>query len=131
MKEQKNGIVKIILGVTLVAVIALVIWGGVNYKNKQNSNQTTNTISATTAQPAKSITYQGENGKTVYDILKAKYTVKADQSSYGVLVKSINGLKATDKEFWLYSVNGKSGEVAADKQTTVNSDRITWEYKGF
>ena len=49
----------------------------------------------------------------------------------GVMINSINGLKATDKEFWLYSVNGQSGEVAADKFSTKTGDEIKWEYKGF
>jgi hypothetical protein len=46
------------------------------------------------------------------------------------MVKSINGLAATDKEFWLYSVNGTQPNVAADKYVTKTGDKVVWEYKG-
>jgi len=85
--------------------------------------------SAETAQ-VRSINLTGENGKSVFDILKSKYQVDSSDSSFGVMINSINGLASSDKEFWLYSVNGKPGEVAADKYITNNGDQITWEYKG-
>jgi hypothetical protein len=91
---------------------------------------TKETATTETAQ-AKVVEYQGEDGKSVCDILKNKYQVDATTSDFGMMVNSINGLKATDKEFWLYSVNGKSGEIACDKQTTTNTDKVKWEYKGF
>ena len=78
----------------------------------------------------KVIAYDGEEGKTAYDILKSKYQVETDQSSFGVMVKSINGLKSSDKEFWFYSVNDKQPDVAADKYVTKTSDKVKWEYKG-
>lgn len=76
------------------------------------------------------INYDGIEGKTAYDLLKEKYKVEADQSSFGVMVKSIDGLKNSDNKFWLYSVNDKQPEVAADKYTTKAGDKIKWEYKG-
>lgn len=78
----------------------------------------------------RSIALTGENGKSVFDILKSKYQVDSSDSSFGVMINSINGLASTDKEFWLYSVNGKPAEVAADKYITNNGDQIVWEYKG-
>lgn len=128
--KEKNGI-KIVWYAIVAVIIALGVWGGVSYRNNQNKNQTPATTTSATVQPAKSIAYSGEDGKTVYDILKLKYQVEATEGSYGVMVNSINGLKATDKEFWLYSVSGKSGDIAADKQATKSSDTILWEYKGF
>lgn len=89
-----------------------------------------NTAAVSQTQQQKIITYDGVDGKTTYDLLKEKYVVEADQQSFGVMVKSINGLVATDKEFWLYSVNDQQPSVAADKYQTKTGDKIKWEYKG-
>jgi len=88
-----------------------------------------NTVSTETAEQ-KVIEYDGVEGKTAFDLLKEKNQVEADQQSFGVMIKSINGLAATDKEFWLYSINDKPADIAADKYTTKPGDKIKWEYKG-
>ena len=106
----------------LVAVLAFSVLSLAGCAEKTASTQVSET---------KVIEYQGEDGKSVCDILKAKYQVEATTSDFGMMVNLINGLKATDKEFWLYSVNDKSGEVACDKQMTEAGDKVRWEYKGF
>lgn len=88
------------------------------------------TAAVSQTQTQKVITYDGVEGKTAYDLLKERYKIEADQQSFGVMVKSINGLAATDKEFWLYSVNDQQPNVAADKYQTKTGDKIKWEYKG-
>lgn len=48
----------------------------------------------------------------------------------GVFVESIAGLKGgTDNKWWQYFVNGKLGEVAADKKKVKEGDKIEWEFK--
>ena len=89
-----------------------------------------NTTAVSETQQQKVITYDGVEGKTAYDLLKEKYKVEADQQSFGVMVKSINGLATTDKEFWLYSVNDQQPNVAADQYVTKTGDKVKWEYKG-
>lgn len=120
-------------GLLVIIILAIVVAGGYIYKNRNNNSASTNTTTASTvnAEQSKVITYSGEDGKTVYDILKAKYSVDAKDSSSGVMVNSINGLAATTSEFWLYSVNGTDATVAADKYFTKADDQIKWEYKGF
>jgi uncharacterized protein YxeA len=122
----------------LIAIIVLAIIGvaGYTYKNQHNQAGTTDLSSSTLPTTpsdwqSKVITYSGEEGKTVYEILKLGYQVEANEGSSGVMVNSINGLKATDKDFWLYSVNGQDATVAADKYFTKTSDQIKWEYKSF
>ena len=82
-------------------------------------------------QQVKDVTYSGQDGKTVYDILKETHNVDASTSSMGVLVKSIDGVSQTDKEFWLYDVNGTESNVGADQQMTKSTDVIHWQLKGF
>ncbi len=108
-----------------LVVLALTFGGSYYYKTVYNQPQSAAVVEQ------KTIFYAGEDGKTVFDLLKEKYQVESTDSSMGVMINSINGLKATDKEFWLYSVNGQSGEVAADKFSTKTGDEIKWEYKGF
>lgn len=79
---------------------------------------------------SKVISLTGESGKSVLDILKATHQVDSTDSSFGAMINSIDSIASTDKEFWLYSVNGKSGEVAADKYITQDGDQILWEFKG-
>lgn len=79
----------------------------------------------------KELTYQGQDGKSVYDVLKENHQVEADESDLGVMVKSIDGVSQTDSEFWLYDVNGEQSNLSADKQQTKSSDVINWQLKNF
>lgn len=54
-------------------------------------------------------------------------TVK--EYKFGVLVESIDDLKNTNVSAWSYSVNGKPGQIAADRQLVNSKDTVTWEYK--
>ena len=110
--------------ILVVGLMAIMLAGGLTGCNLKKS---TSAITDQTQQ--KVITYNGVEGKTAYDLLREKYQVEADTSSFGVMVKSINGLAATDKEFWLYSVNGQQPSVAADKYQTKTGDKIEWDYK--
>jgi hypothetical protein len=94
--------------------------------------QTKNTTPVVSSiQETKELTYAGQDGKTVYEILKGTHQVEADESSLGVLVKSIDGVSQTDKEFWLYDINGEQSNLGADKQETKSTDVVHWQLKGF
>lgn len=80
---------------------------------------------------ANQIQLVGEDGKNVLELLKKDHQVEFTESANGALINSIDGVNGTDKEFWLYDINGKPGEVAADKAITKNGDTITWKYQGF
>lgn len=109
----------------VVSVIAIV---GVGYYVA--SNKATDKQQTVEVQDQKSVSYAGQDGKSVCEILKETHEVESTESSFGEMVNSIDGLAATDSEFWLYSVNGTSGEVSCDQQMTNFSDQILWEYKG-
>lgn len=47
---------------------------------------------------------------------------------YGVFVKGIVGKTGNDKTFWIYSVNGQEGQVAADQMQLRAEDTVTWKY---
>ncbi|MBZ9572607.1 DUF4430 domain-containing protein [Patescibacteria group bacterium] len=48
----------------------------------------------------------------------------------GVFVESIDGLKnGTEDKYWQYFVNDKLGEVAADRRTIKEGDKIEWRFE--
>lgn len=59
---------------------------------------------------------------------KKQWEVKAKQYDFGVFVQEIGTLANTREKSWIYFVNGKSGEVAADKQQVAAGDFIEWKY---
>ena len=59
---------------------------------------------------------------------KKQWEVKAKQYDFGVFVEEIGTLANTREKSWIYFVNGKSGEVAADKQQVAAGDFIEWKY---
>jgi len=112
--------------VIIVAILAVVAggWGAWSITQATQTNQ------SVSSEQSRVVSYDGEEGKSAYDLLKEKYKVEATEGSFGVMVNSINGLKASTTEFWLFSVNGQQPEVSADKYQTHASDKIIWEYKG-
>lgn len=69
---------------------------------------------------------------TAFDALRAVANVTSEYYvGLGTLVKGINGVLndwMSTGVGWQYWINGKWGEVAADKQILVNGDRLLWNY---
>lgn len=55
-------------------------------------------------------------------------TLNTKQYDFGVIVNGIDGLDSTDKQFWLFSVNGKESPVGAGEYTVQNGDTIEFRY---
>jgi len=51
------------------------------------------------------------------------------QYDFGVFVTSIGDLDSNAQNSWLYSVNGETGQVAADAYTISDGDTIEWKFK--
>lgn len=54
--------------------------------------------------------------------------LETKQYDFGVFVESINGFKSASKKSWIYFVNGKSGNIAADKYVLMPGDKVEWKY---
>ena len=72
---------------------------------------------------------------TVYGLLleAAKQgNFSVDATYYGemnsVFINSIAGVENQEGKYWQYWINGKYGNVGADKQKVNNSDVIEWKY---
>jgi hypothetical protein len=118
---------------TLIAVVILALlgWGSSELaKRTPRSNGTTPTTSTTKSNVAP-VAYDGQEGKTVLELLQAGHTVKTVDSSYGTYVQSIDGVSSSDNSAWLYYVNNQPGLDAADKTTTHDGEKIEWRYETF
>ena len=59
---------------------------------------------------------------------KQNLELKTKQYDFGVFVEQIGTLANTKEKSWIYFVNGKSGTVAADKQSLNAGDTVEWKY---
>ena len=68
---------------------------------------------------------------TAFDVLKSKFDVAYSESDYGVFItgiKTYDWVNGTSDYYWMYFVNGKLAQVAADKYFVQKGDNITFEY---
>jgi len=72
------------------------------------------------------ISYQGESGKTVLELLKTKTDVTTATSSFGEYVTSVNGEDGDGSKYWLFYVNGEPATVGAGEYVTEDNDEIEW-----
>ena len=74
--------------------------------------------------------YNGQDGKTALELLKANATVVTKDSSYGPYVDSINGVQGgTDGKYWAFYVNDEMAQVGADAYQTKSGDKIEWKFE--
>jgi len=77
----------------------------------------------------KPLVMRGQQGKSVFEVLLEHYKVEYTKSEMGVVINSIDGVKNEGGHFWIYSINGKPGEISADKALVSDEDTIEWRYK--
>jgi hypothetical protein len=71
---------------------------------------------------------------TVFSLLeelaqKENFEIETTQYDFGVFIESIAGLKnGQDNKYWLYWVNDKLGEFAANKREIKEGDKIEWKF---
>lgn len=76
------------------------------------------------------ISYPCLKDKTALDSLTANgNTMEFQESSYGKMVTSINGLTQTDGKYWQYLINDQSAQVGADAYKCQGGETIIWELK--
>ena len=82
-----------------------------------------------TQEQAKTVSYEGVEGKTALEILKETHQVEGQDSDFGTFVTSIDNTQNSSDTFWMFYVNGTLSGVAADKYTTKAGDKIEWKYE--
>lgn len=128
---MKTNISKIL---TVIIAVAL-LGGGFLVVNSKDDKSTTNTSTANTSTKVvkfsadkKTVSYDGQEGKTAMDLLNTLATVETEASAYGDFVTTINGLKAdSTKEYWSFYVNGAYASEGAGTYITSDTDKIEWK----
>ncbi|OGF99712.1 hypothetical protein A2Y99_01940 [Candidatus Gottesmanbacteria bacterium RBG_13_37_7] len=63
------------------------------------------------------------------DVVKSnKIGIETKQYKFGLMVEKIGDRKNSTSAFWSYSVNGKMGNIAADKYLVYPGDKVVWKY---
>lgn len=57
--------------------------------------------------------------------------VKVKEYKYGVMVEKIGDTAGTQNSAWMYSVNGKPGQIAADRYIIYPGDKVEWKFTKF
>ena len=74
------------------------------------------------------------SAKNAYEALtilaKAKNVpVEIKQYKYGLMVTKIGQKEGSSSFYWIYSVNGKPAQIAADRYLVNPGDKVEWVYK--
>ena len=67
-----------------------------------------------------------KDGETAMDVLLKSEKVEVKKYSFGMMVESINDVKGSGENFWLYFVNGKEASVGASDYKVKPNDEIKW-----
>lgn len=70
-----------------------------------------------------------ERGATAYDALMGTgLPVSAENSLYGIYVRSIGGYAASGSSGWMYAVNGSEPSTSAANYVLEDGDAVSWYY---
>ncbi|MCX6792097.1 MAG: DUF4430 domain-containing protein [Candidatus Gottesmanbacteria bacterium] len=98
-----------------------------------NTTKTTVSVSVTFDTGSTIATVSGISAQNAFQALseaakKQNLELKTKQYDFGVFVEQIGTFANTKEKAWIYFVNGKSGTVAADKQSLNAGDTVEWKY---
>lgn len=76
---------------------------------------------------------QVQDNTTAYSLLETLaedmgLEVRAQQYPFGVFVEAINEYEGSAEKAWIYFVDGKSGNVAANEQVVSGGSTVEWKY---
>ena len=128
---------------TFVLFIGLILIFGalsfVNGKNHKNNNEEqTNKIVLKIEASGNTKKYQEsfKNRKNLFELmkkisLKENFDFNYKESSSGVFLKSINGVKNNPRKnmFWMYYINGELSSLGASNCFINDGDVVLWKYQ--
>jgi hypothetical protein len=98
-----------------------------SYQNL-DTGQITVTLNVVTPEENLNRVLTVNNNSTAFDVLNSTYEVEYSDSDFGVFVTSINGVVMNDTHSWIYLVNSRPPEVAANRFDLSNRDNVTFRY---
>lgn len=77
--------------------------------------------------PTTTINYQGAEGKTALELLRAAHRIEIKEfSGLGEFVTAIDGIEPDASHFWAFYVNGNQAQVGAGQYVTKATNQIEW-----
>lgn len=70
-----------------------------------------------------------EDGQTALELTQANVEVETNDTDFGVLVNSINGVSANQQYYWALYVNGDYAQTGASQVVLNEGDTIKWVYE--
>ena len=116
-----------------IAAIVLAAFFVFTPKAHQTKTTTAQSVSVVFDTGSAVATVSGVTAQTAFQALstaakKQNLELKTKQYDFGVFVEQIGAVANTKEKSWIYFVNGKSGTVAADKQSLKSGDTVEWKY---
>ena len=128
--ERRN----IIAGVIVIGIFVLALGGTYTYhRNSENATVTLIIDYGTLKEKDVYEDVKMPENSTVLDLLRKVTDVGTEETQYGKMVVSINGV-SQDKDkglWWTYTVNGKIAETGAETKLLHDGDVIQWSLKKF
>lgn len=119
-----------VLVTTAIAIFAV---ASLNNKPKDTASDAPAQQSSSEQQPEQRsdlVSYKGVTGKTALALLKEVAQVETKDSSYGIYVDAINGVKGgTDGKYWTFYVDGAMSTSGADAYQTKDGEVIEWKFQ--
>ncbi len=120
-----------------VIVLLLVLTGlGFLVSKYDVSKLRTGTSTSQSTKDVKPVSYQGETGKTVLELLQRNHKVDTRDSSIGTLITGIDGVanvqtSATNGKAWIYYVDDQQGISAPNEAQTQDGQTVEWRYESY
>ena len=128
--ERRN----IIAGVIVIGILVLALGGTYTYhRNSENATVTLIIDYGTLKEKDVYEDVKMPENSTVLDLLRKVTDVVTEETQYGKMIVSINGV-SQDKDkglWWTYTVNGKIAETGAETKLLHDGDVIQWSLKKF
>ena len=125
MSKTQKIIASVLAFLALVGIVATAII--INNQNTPDSDPVDTTPAVVCPVEDGVITYEGEPGKTAFDILDSLCEVITQTSDFGEFVTSIDNIAADATNYWAFFVNGDYATVGASSYQTQEGDIITWQ----
>jgi len=125
----------------ILAIVAVVIIGAGGFwlynagqvsTSDNTAKQVVQTIEKsnkiTFSEDQKTVSYDGQTGKTALELLESMTDVTTEDSDFGTFVTGINGVIANaNKEYWSFYVNGSYASEGAGTYKTSDGEKIEWK----
>lgn len=144
MDFKKYGIVYLMVFVLVLVFIGTRLFPNLTLEQLIRSGDSTQSSVAPDSQlPQVSVTINFETEKKNYTDIAAKNPYEAlltaaakdklevgtKQYDFGIFVEKIGSTASKEDRAWIYYVNGKSGDIAADKKELKTGDSVEWKYE--